>query len=220
MSYHREDPDAGEEIVRDENNELNSLLHSPITENEIFKCIKNLKNGKACGDDFVTNEYIKSTTQMFMPIYVKLFNIVFDTGKVPELWLVGNGILLYNNKGDQSDPQNYRPITIFRCMDDTVLMSETQVDLQKQLDALKKYCDTWKLKVNVPKSKIVFFSKGRPLQNVSFKYADIELDIVEEFTYLGVLFSRTGSFAQAKKAQADKATRAMNDILKRGDYII
>lgn len=66
------------------------------------------------------------------------------------------------------------------------------------------------------KSKIVIFSKGRPLQNVIFKYADIELDIVEEFTYLGVLFSRTGSFTKAKKAQADKATRAMYGILKKG----
>ena len=110
----------------------------------------------------------------------------------------------------------YLKLFVVLYADDTVLMSETQADLQKQLDALKEYCDTWKLKVNVPKSKIVIFSKGRPLQNVSFKYADIVLEIVEEFTYLGVLFSRTGSFTKAKKAQADKATRAMYDILKKG----
>ena len=110
----------------------------------------------------------------------------------------------------------YLKLFVVLYADDTVLMSETQADLQKQLDALKEYCDTWKLKVNVTNSKIVIFSKGRPLQNVSFKYADIELDISEEFTYLGVLFSRTGSFTKAKKEQADKATRAMYDILKKG----
>jgi hypothetical protein len=35
------------------------------------------------------NEYIKSTCDIFMPVYVKLFNIIFDSGNVPESWLVG-----------------------------------------------------------------------------------------------------------------------------------
>ena len=40
-------------------------------------------------------------------------------------------------------------------------MSESQQDLQNQLDALIEYCNIWKLKVNVGKSKVVIFSKGR-----------------------------------------------------------
>jgi hypothetical protein len=47
-----------------------------------------------------------------MPVYVKLFNIIFDSGNVPESWLVGNILPLYKNNGDKKDPQNYRPITI------------------------------------------------------------------------------------------------------------
>ena len=58
-----------------------------------------------------------------------------------------------------------------------------------------------------------FFSKGRLPHNMIFKYNDIPLDIVNEFTYLGVLFSRSSS---SKKANADKATRAMYDILRKG----
>ena len=100
----------------DNSDELNEHLNNPITELEIFKCIKELKNGKACGDDHIINEYIKSTSNLFMPIYVKLFNIVLDSGNVPELWLIGNIIPFYKNKGCQSDPQNYRPITILSCM--------------------------------------------------------------------------------------------------------
>ena len=92
------------------------FLNNPISESEIYKAITDLKNGKASGDDNVINEYIKTTAELFMPIYVKLFNIVFESGIVPELWLVGNILPFYKNKGDKLDPQNYRPITILSCM--------------------------------------------------------------------------------------------------------
>jgi hypothetical protein len=39
--------------------------------------IKKLKNKKACGEDLVINEYIKSTTNTFIDIYEQLFNIIF-----------------------------------------------------------------------------------------------------------------------------------------------
>ena len=59
-------------------NELGSDLNTIITRQEINKCITNLKNGKAAGDDKILNEYIKSTKDLFLPVYEKLFNIVFD----------------------------------------------------------------------------------------------------------------------------------------------
>jgi hypothetical protein len=39
-------------------NLLNERINRNITQDEIFKCIKNLKNNKACGDDCIINEYI------------------------------------------------------------------------------------------------------------------------------------------------------------------
>jgi hypothetical protein len=43
-------------------NELNENINMNISKEEILKCIKKLKNNKACGEDLVINEYIKSTT--------------------------------------------------------------------------------------------------------------------------------------------------------------
>jgi hypothetical protein len=43
---------------------------------KIFKGIKNLKNNKAFGDDQVVNEYMKTTSNQFVDIYEKLFNLV------------------------------------------------------------------------------------------------------------------------------------------------
>ena len=43
-----------------------------------------------------------------------------------------------------------------------------------------------------------------------------ELEIVNEINYLGILFNRTGNFNKAIKKQAEKATKAMFEVLKRG----
>ena len=57
------------------------------------------------------------------------------------------------------------------------------------------------------------FSKGR-LPN--FKMNNMELEIVSEFIYLGTMFQRTGSFKKNKINLAEKASKAMCDILSKG----
>ena len=43
-----------------------------------------------------------------------------------------------------------------------------------------------------------------------------ELEIVNEFNYLGILFNRSGNFNKTIENQAEKATQAMFEVLKRG----
>ena len=97
-----------------------------ISKEEILKCIKKLKNNKACWEDLAINEYIKSTTNTFIDIYEQLFNIIFETGIVPDNWLMVNIKPIYKNKGDKMDPKNYRPITILSCLEKhfTAVLSE------------------------------------------------------------------------------------------------
>jgi hypothetical protein len=49
-------------------------------------------------------------------IYCKLFDIVFDTGIIPESWLTGIIRPVYKNKGKVNDPDNYRAITLISCL--------------------------------------------------------------------------------------------------------
>ena len=51
-----------------------------------------------------------------MSLYFKLFNIIFETGILPESWLEGKIRLIFKNKGDQSNPENYRSITVLSCL--------------------------------------------------------------------------------------------------------
>jgi hypothetical protein len=74
--------------------------------------VKKNKNNKACGDDLVINEYIKSTTEKFIELNGKLFNFIFQSGVIPDSWLYGNMKPIYKNKGCKNDPQNFRPITV------------------------------------------------------------------------------------------------------------
>ncbi|VDI28266.1 Hypothetical predicted protein [Mytilus galloprovincialis] len=96
--------------------QLNENINSPFSQDEILRCIKKLKNDKACGEDEIINEYIKSTSTQFICIYEKLFNIIFDKGLIPQSWLIGTIKPVYKNKGDSKDPKNYRPITIVSCL--------------------------------------------------------------------------------------------------------
>ena len=371
-----------------QNEPINEHINAYISKEEILKCIQKLKNEKACGEDEIINEYIKSTSNQFINIYEKLFNIIFDKGFVPHIWLIGTIKPIYKNKGDIYEPKNYRPITIVSCLgklftsilntrlnnfseeyrlikenqfgfrqnystidniftlfsffqiiklkkrklfcafidfekafdkvwreglfykmmlnkingkmynviinmydsikscisynnciseyfdcangvrqgenlspflfslflndvdtflenknitglqaisdeiennldiylklfillyaDDTALLAETANDLQTQLDAFYEYCNLWKLKVNADKTKVMVFGNGRLPQNLSFSYDNLNLEIVKNFNYLGIIFTRTGNFSLTKKHLADKALKAMYEVLKMG----
>ena len=56
---------------------------------------------------FIKNEYIKSSIDVFLPVYSKLFNCIFDSGIIPESWLTGNVKPIYKNKGNHLDPKNF-----------------------------------------------------------------------------------------------------------------
>jgi hypothetical protein len=51
----------------------------------------------------------------------------------------------------------------------------------------------------------MIFSKGQMSINLQFKYNGKNIEIVKDFNYLGIYFSRSGSFKTCKKQQAEKA---------------
>lgn len=365
----------------------NSFLNERITAEEVLKAVKNIRNNKAPGDDMIINEYIFSSVDRMIDIYVYLFNIVFETGILPEAWLIGNIIPIFKNKGSRLEPQNYRPITLLSCIgkiftsilntrlcdylddlsillenqagfrqgysttdhifsiyalfellklkkkklfcifvdfekafdfvqrnfllfkllqnningkffrviqnmyqdiksrivhnneksaffsseigvrqgenlspalfalylndlqqfleerdlcgvqsissdlenelmvyfkiflllyaDDTVLLSENSDDLQEILNTFVEYCDKWQLKINITKTKALVFSKGRISNNLKFLIGNREIEIVKQYKYLGVYFSKSGSFLATRKYLCEQATKAMYGVLKK-----
>ena len=73
--------DGNIDIDIDVNNlspEIDNILNSPITIEEIKNVVKGLKNGKSSGIDSVINEYIKYTIDDMLHIYVLLFIIMLS----------------------------------------------------------------------------------------------------------------------------------------------
>ena len=92
----------------------------------------------------------------------------------------------------------YLKLFILLNADDKVILSESPEGLQSCLNLYNDYCNQWKLQVNVNKSKIVVFAKGRQAR-YNFTLNDSALEVVREYNYLGILFSRTGTFNATKK---------------------
>ena len=104
---------------------------------------------------------------------------------------------------------NNRRLSCLMYADDLILLSESHTGLQNSLNALHSYCMKWNLTVNLKKSQVMIFNKpGHLLKNYRFKYGNLNLDIVREYTYLGIIFTPSGSFTRAISELATKARKA------------
>ena len=131
-----------------------------------------------------------------------------------------NHYLMSNNAGgstcefNSEDIYIYLKIMVLLYADDTVLFSNTEGEMQHALDVYQTYCNTWHLTVNVDKTKIVIFSSGK-LKQYNFLLNGLNIEVTNEYKYLGIYFTRGGSFAKAKKHIADQANKAMFVLLKK-----
>ena len=103
------------DVASNNNTYENTEINVPISEQEVRVAINQLNNNKSAGIDNVKNEHIKCTSSLMIPIYTKLFNIIFDTALLPDSWTIGVIKPIYK-KGDPILPENYRPITLLSCL--------------------------------------------------------------------------------------------------------
>ena len=95
-----------------------------------------------------------------------------------------------------------------------IILGNSIEDLQSSLNRLSEYCDKWGLEVNVEKTKIVVFRKrGQARENETWLYKNNEIEIVNDFNYLGVVFNYTGSFVLNNLFIYGKALKAMNVLV-------
>ena len=128
-------------------------------------------------------------------------------------YLIGKSKGLTNLENDLEDIDIYVKLYTLLYADDTVILAESAADLQTSLNALSSYCSEWDLTVNLGKTKIVIFSKGRVTSYPVFKFNDKEVEVVDDYTYLGVVFNYNGNFIKAIANQKTVATRALNALV-------
>lgn len=100
------------------------------------------------------------------------------------------------------------------------IIGETPNETQELLNLLHTYCSNWGLRVNSSKTKIVVFLKrGGLLPNERWTYNSQNIEVVNDFNYLGTVFNYTGKFLLNQEHIIGKALKAMNVLLcKCNDY--
>ena len=108
----------------------------------------------------------------------------------------------------------YLKTMILLYADDTVLFSDSESDMQHALDVFHSYCMTWKLTVNVDKTNVVVFSSGQQ-QEYKFTLNGMNIEVKDEYKYLGIIFTRGGGFTRAKAHIAEQANKALFALLRK-----
>jgi hypothetical protein len=94
--------------------------------------------------------------------------------------------------------------------DDTVLFAESASELQNLLNKLEVYSKSWNLSVNATKTKIVVFRNGGKMKtNECWIYDNHQIEIVDNFNYLGVVFNYNGKFRFTQEIVADQGRKAI-----------
>ena len=98
--------------------------------------------------------------------------------------------------------------------DDVALLSDTVVGLQRQFNLFCDFCKEKKLKVNIPKTKVVVCKNGSMLShNKHWTSNGGKVEVVNALTYLGLTLSMQLLFNRMASDQAIKAKRVLVFLL-------
>ena len=117
---------------------------------------------------------------------------------------------LFQNVSTNDEILTLLKLYVLLYADDTIIMAENPNELQLALNAVSDYCQTWKLKINIDKTKIIRFSKRKPQTQTQNFWLNGELvELVESYVYLGTTISFNGKFTDAIEKQINQAHRAL-----------
>ena len=131
------------------------------------------------------------------------------------------GLRIRRCMGDSSTPQRRLSALIYA--DDIVLLSETPQQLQLLLDALAEFCSSVGLSISRHKTSVMTFKFKRARQPtaanqntpaVKYRFGSIDLEEVQQYTYLGVSFSCSGNPSDYTQHAKDRVLAA-NHTMRR-----
>ena len=167
------------------------IIQSMYTENRMYI---RLDNGLS--QPFITTAGVFQGCNM-SPL---LFNLY--TSQLPKVY------------DDLCDPVfvNNQPVHALAWADDTVVFSLSEAGLKRSIDKTVSFYQDLGLSVNVKKTKVMIFNKRglgpRHFSQNKFLAAGLQLEIVEQYTYLGVVFIPSGAVYEATDTLATKCSRA------------
>ena len=144
------------------------------------------------------------------PLLFALFINDFEAYLSPKY----DGLISLNNLHQDATAndefETFLKLYILLYADDTIVMAEDEIELQKGLDAVRDYCKLWNLKINVNKTKIIRSSKRKtPNNQYEFLLNGEKVEVVDDYVYLGTTVSYIGKYSKAIEKQVTQAKRAL-----------
>ena len=123
-----------------ENQNECSFFLTKVTKREVINEISRLKPGKAAGHDGIKPDIIKECFESLVDPLTHLYNTSFETGVFPDIWKIAKKIPIFK-KGNRSDEDNYRPISLLSCFEKPL----ERLMCKRLLDFLRKHKILYKL---------------------------------------------------------------------------
>ncbi|KAK3558236.1 hypothetical protein QTP86_013969 [Hemibagrus guttatus] len=146
-----------------------SEVDSFITQAEVTEVVQQLLGGKAPGVDEICPEYLMSLDVVGLSWLTRLCNIAWRSGTVPLDWATGVVVPLFK-KGDRR--------------------ASSGLDLQHALGRFADECEAAGMRVSTSKSEAMVLDRKKVA--CTLQVGGEVLPQVEEFKYLGVLFTSEG----------------------------
>lgn len=162
----------------------------------MYKKVKTCVSSKGRCSDFFANNMGLAQGEILSPIMFSMYVNDFENE------FIANGI----------KPYDFGELSLFLLMyaDDLVLLAESANELQNMLNSLSIYANSWKLTVNTAKTKIVVFRNGGRLRNNEEWFFDRKkIEVVEQFTYLGIVFKWNNKFNVVQKQLSGQGRKSV-----------
>ena len=108
-------PEAGQDplhkLRESMKNRSCSFSIQPVSPSEVEKIIRNLRNSKSTGVDFIDTWVIKLVAKDILPAITHIVNLSILHSEFPNSWKLSKVVPLLK-KGDPLEPKNYRPVAL------------------------------------------------------------------------------------------------------------
>ena len=84
--------------------------------------------------------------------------------------------------------------------------------------SLSSFCNSWMLKINPKKTKIMIFQKCTKTCDYTFHIGNKLIDLVQDYTYLGTRISSSGNFTLSLEHLRQKALHAFFSLRRHTDF--
>ena len=172
-------------------------------------------NGQALGGEISVSNGLRQGCTMAPALFNMFFNLVVETWR--EQCMEDGITILYKADGrlvgSRSSKHNTVKVNELQFADDIAILAETKEKIVHAMSKLFEITSQWGLTISVPKTKVlVVGSTGE--EEHALQIGDVQLEIVEEFKYLGSVIHHNGSIQSDTQGRVAMASRAFGRLRK------